>query len=288
MPNHHRTASANQIGSLQRQLAAIDRRIAELAQQEAGRIVALEHAEWLAAGDECRLLDKSRRNARARLTALAEGAPQRWPREMWTGVKALDALNFFQPRADATYTLLSFSSARDRLRFLRGGPAEREALLRDTLTRGGVFDRRVAEWKQLLASDPALLQTAPPGAILTWDEIPDVLALAAPKADWLVEGLLPAASVTLLAGEPGSYKTWLALALLRGVDGGGNFLGRRCAESAVLYLDRENPLRVMQERLAVLGISAPQRSRIWGAGSPTRPRRSATRACSRSPASAAR
>ncbi len=132
-------------------------------------------------------------------------------------------------------------------------------------------NRRVAEWKQLLASDPALLQTSPPGAILTWDEIPDVLALAAPKADWLVEGLLPAASVTLLAGEPGSYKTWLALALLRGVDGGGNFLGRRCAKSAVLYLDRENPLRVMQERLAVLGISAPQHSRIWGGWLPDAP-----------------
>lgn len=132
-------------------------------------------------------------------------------------------------------------------------------------------NRRVAEWKQLLASDPALLQTSPPGAILTWDEIPDVLALAAPKADWLVEGLLPAASVTLLAGEPGSYKTWLALALLRGVDGGGNFLGRRCAETAVLYLDRENPLRVVQERLAVLGIRAPQRSRIWGGWLPDAP-----------------
>ncbi len=132
-------------------------------------------------------------------------------------------------------------------------------------------NRRVAEWQRLLASDPALLQTAPPGAILTWDEIPDGLALTAPRADWLVEGLLPAASVTLLAGEPGSYKTWLALALLRGVDGGGNFLGRRCAESAVLYLDRENPLRVVQERLAVLGISAPQRSRIWGGWLPDAP-----------------
>ena len=142
MPNHHRRASANQIGSLQRQLAAIDRRIAELAQQEAGRIVALEHTEWLAAGDECRRLDKSRRNARARLTAVAEGAPKRWPREMWIAAQALHALNFFQPPADAAYTLLSFASARDRLRFLRGGPAEREALLRDTLTRGGVFDDR--------------------------------------------------------------------------------------------------------------------------------------------------
>jgi hypothetical protein len=132
-------------------------------------------------------------------------------------------------------------------------------------------NRRVAEWKHLLASDPALMQSTPPRVILGWDEIPDVLSLTAPKADWLVEDLLPAGSVTLLAGEPGSYKTWLALALLRGVDGGGLFLGRRCTETTVLYLDRENPLRVVQERLGVLGISAPQRSRIWGGWLPDAP-----------------
>lgn len=122
----------------------------------------------------------------------------------------------------------------------------------------------IADWKHLLISDPALLPAATSSVIRGWDEIPDVLTLAAPKADWLVEGLLPSASVTLLAGEPGSYKTWLALALLRGVDGGGSFLGRRCTQNAVLYLDRENPLRVVQERLAVLGITEPRGSRVWG------------------------
>ncbi len=149
MPNHHRTASGKQverplaaIDSLQRQLAAIDRRIAELAQQEATRIVALEHAEWLAAGDECRRLDKSRRNARARMAALAEGAPRRQPHEMWIGVQALAALNLFQPPADAAYTLLSFAGKRERLRFLRASRAEREAILRETLARGGVFNDR--------------------------------------------------------------------------------------------------------------------------------------------------
>ena len=129
--------------------------------------------------------------------------------------------------------------------------------------------RRVAEWKNLLVAEPELLHPAPPGApviIRVWEEIPDVFALPAPKADWLVEGLLPAASVTLVAGEPGSYKTWLALALLRGVASGGAFLGRTCARAGVLYLDRENPLRVVQERMAVLGIepSAAEDSRIWG------------------------
>ncbi len=102
--------------------------------------------------------------------------------------------------------------------------------------------------------------------IRRWEEIPDVFTLNAPAIEWMVEGILPRASVTLLAGEPGSYKTWLALALLRGVATGGNFLGRKCAQASVLYLDRENPLAVMRERLAVLGIeqSAAADCRIWG------------------------
>jgi hypothetical protein len=102
--------------------------------------------------------------------------------------------------------------------------------------------------------------------IRCWEEIPDIFTLNAPAIEWMVEGILPRASVTLLAGEPGSYKTWLALALLRGVATGGNFLGRKCAQASVLYLDRENPLAVVRERLAVLGIeqSAAADCRIWG------------------------
>ncbi len=143
------------------------------------------------------------------------------------------------------------------------------------------------EWMRFLLEHPELLEAGAEseqhrqdagGAqiIRCWEEIPDVFALDAPATEWMVEGILPRASVTLLAGEPGSYKTWLALALLRGVASGGNFLGRKCAQSSVLYLDRENPLAVMRERLAVLGIdslaappagagvSAAADSRIWG------------------------
>ncbi|HEY6444428.1 MAG TPA: AAA family ATPase, partial [Candidatus Acidoferrales bacterium] len=102
--------------------------------------------------------------------------------------------------------------------------------------------------------------------IRCWDEIPNIFTLDVPAIEWMVDGILPRASVTLVAGEPGSYKTWLALALLRGVATGGHFLGRKCAQSSVLYLDRENPLAVVRERLAVLGIeqSAAADCRIWG------------------------
>lgn len=125
--------------------------------------------------------------------------------------------------------------------------------------------RHEADWKHLFLAEPLLLEgNSNARLIRCWEEIPDVLTLAAPATEWLVEGLVPRASVTLVAGEPGSYKTWLALALLRGVASGGNFLGRKCAQTSVLYLDRENPLAVVRERLAVLGIDALSGSRIWG------------------------
>ncbi len=128
--------------------------------------------------------------------------------------------------------------------------------------------RDEAEWKRLFLAEPELIHSAPtPGTsplIRCWDEIADVFTLAMPATEWIVEGILPRASVTLLAGEPGSYKTWLALALLRGVAGDENFLGRKCSQTSVLYLDRENPLAVMRERLAVLGIQSLEGSRIWG------------------------
>src|SRR6185437_15113382 len=140
--------------------------------------------------------------------------------------------------------------------------------------------RSTAEWQRFLLDNPEWLDApgplipeatpvpaaSPTPLLRCWDDIPNIFTLDAPSIEWMVEGILPRASVTLLAGEPGSYKTWLALALLRGVASGGNFLGRKCAQASVLYLDRENPLPVMRERLAVLGIeqSAAADCRIWG------------------------
>jgi hypothetical protein len=132
-------------------------------------------------------------------------------------------------------------------------------------------NRKVQEWKNLLIAEPDLLDQAGPSpsggkskVIGSWDEIPDAMKIAAPRIDWLAEGIIPRSSVTLIAGEPGSYKSWLALCLLREVSRGGRFLGRHCQSESVLYLDRENPLAVIRERLAVLGVESLANSRIWG------------------------
>jgi len=124
-----------------------------------------------------------------------------------------------------------------------------------------------APFRRALESDWELLdaqQKQSKSIIRAWDEIPDVLTMASPRTEWVVEDFIPRASVTLLAGEPGSYKSWLALALLRSVLGGEKFLGRKCAAQGVLYLDRENPLTVVHERLTVLGIESLGGTKIWG------------------------
>ena len=130
--------------------------------------------------------------------------------------------------------------------------------------------RRVNEWKSTLIAEPELLDgiAAPSETssriIRDWDEIPDVLAMSAPRIEWLVEGIIPKASVTLIAGEPGSYKSWLALCLLRGVACGGKFLERQCVPLDILYLDRENPLPVVRERMAIVGIDSLGCAKYWG------------------------
>jgi hypothetical protein len=138
---------------------------------------------------------------------------------------------------------------------------------------GEAETRRVGEYKALLVAEPELLGTLnadarsggfKQGTIQAWDEIPDVTTMEAPKVEWAVEGIIPRASVVLIAGEPGSYKSWLALSLLGAVTSGGRFLGRECRMGRVLYLDRENPLAVVRDRLGMLGVESLSNSRIWG------------------------
>jgi AAA domain/DnaB-like helicase N terminal domain len=94
-------------------------------------------------------------------------------------------------------------------------------------------------------------------------DIPDPFELASDGVPWLIERLIPARAITILAGEPGAGKTWLALAIAKAVKLGGEFLGHRATQGEVLYLDRENPLALVRERLEIIcggaGVLSP-----WG------------------------
>jgi hypothetical protein len=78
--------------------------------------------------------------------------------------------------------------------------------------------------------------------------IPDPLELPREPEAWIVPGLVLKAGITVLAGEPGAGKTWLALLLARAVGFGGDYLDRKCQRAKVVILDFENPRSIIQER----------------------------------------
>lgn len=75
---------------------------------------------------------------------------------------------------------------------------------------------------------------------------------AEPPMEWLVDGILPYQSLTMLAGRPGVGKSWLVLALAKAVSGGGLFLGRETRRAEVFYFDLENSRPVVRSRLRLL------------------------------------
>jgi hypothetical protein len=71
---------------------------------------------------------------------------------------------------------------------------------------------------------------------------------------WVVEGVVPEESVTILGGMQGLGKTWLMLDLAIELSrGGGSWLGKFLANSSrVLYVDEESSDRLLRSRLKKL------------------------------------
>ncbi|MGA7240324.1 MAG: DnaB-like helicase N-terminal domain-containing protein, partial [Bryobacteraceae bacterium] len=83
------------------------------------------------------------------------------------------------------------------------------------------------------------------------------------ETSYLVDELLVEGAVTVWTGESGDGKSTLALAMAAAVAQGQAFLGRGVKQRPVLYIDRENPVHVVKDRLFRLGI--PEDCiKIWG------------------------
>ena len=77
-------------------------------------------------------------------------------------------------------------------------------------------------------------------------------------AEWVLEGLIPKVGVSLLAGDGGIGKSWLALHLAQCVASGTKFLGTfPVTQGKVLIIDEENHETLIRERCEKLHVGTP-------------------------------
>jgi hypothetical protein len=93
--------------------------------------------------------------------------------------------------------------------------------------------------------------------------------LAAPvrPIPWRVEGLVADGTVTILSGESGSGKSWVAQGCCTGVERGTAVAGLPCAQGRALYVDAEmGPAMFVDQRLRPAGATEPEFEYIDGMG----------------------
>lgn len=118
--------------------------------------------------------------------------------------------------------------------------------------------RAVNERKEL---DPIIEDEKKPSRI-TW--LSDVVAKPIPRPKWLVKDIWTQGGCGFISGAPKSYKSWMALDLAVSVATGSPWMNQETfkvhSESPVLYLQEEDDLRLVMERLATITESkAPDR-----------------------------
>jgi DNA-binding HxlR family transcriptional regulator len=94
----------------------------------------------------------------------------------------------------------------------------------------------------------------------TWRErlksIAEIKSSEFPKLEWLVEGVVPARGLVVLAGRPKSGKSWLALDLVLATAAGTTCLGRPgTVRGTSIYLALEDTDARIKERSEVIGLS---------------------------------
>jgi RecA-family ATPase len=90
--------------------------------------------------------------------------------------------------------------------------------------------------------------------------------------EWVVDGMFPKHSVSIVCGREGIGKGVNALLSVAVIIKGGLFLGHKANPVPhVLYVDMENPEAVVRDRLARLGLLESENLRIWGQWNETPP-----------------
>lgn len=87
------------------------------------------------------------------------------------------------------------------------------------------------------------------GLVLPWFPAGELLGLETGEERWLVDRLIPAETINMLVGSPGTGKSLLVIDLCCCVATGTPFLGRAVRRGKVLYLAAEDGWRRVAQRL---------------------------------------
>ena len=78
----------------------------------------------------------------------------------------------------------------------------------------------------------------------------ELMATTYRPIQWLVEDLIPAAAITVISGDGGTFKSYLMLHLAACLVSGDDFLNQfQTIQSGVLFVDEENDYPLFQQRL---------------------------------------
>jgi hypothetical protein len=95
-------------------------------------------------------------------------------------------------------------------------------------------------------------------------DIPSVRGNEGHKTEWLIEGHIVECGIHLVSGQPGCMKTLKAQNEARAISAGLEIYGTKARQRLCVYLDRENPLQLVQERFELLGVEDESNLRYWG------------------------
>ena len=127
--------------------------------------------------------------------------------------------------------------------------------LPDDATRRQMIEALIADAPELTAADVAKWQPAK-GSGLTLTRLGDLIAEPEEQVPWLLEGILPAGGLGLLAAKPKVGKSTLARCLALAVASGEPFLDRPTLKGAVIYLALEEKRSEVRAHFRAMGATA--------------------------------
>lgn len=95
----------------------------------------------------------------------------------------------------------------------------------------------------------------------------EIFEMELPENKWIVEKLVPDLGITAISGIPGAYKSWLSVYLAKCICQQRMIFGEFNVEKgAVLIVDLENSIRIIRDRLELLGLKGEEGLFYWKGG----------------------